>query len=149
MLCLAMICAARVMHQNLLMSILKAQMSFFDTTPLGRILNRFSKDIDSIDSTMPLGVKAFLNCMVPAFSILFIVSYTTPILLVILIPILILLVSLQVIYLYNHLIETHLAQNILKFRSNTRKRNFILGRRFNYIKPLILRNSSRNCRLDI
>jgi len=28
-------------------------MAFFDTTPLGRIINRFSKDIDDVDSRIP------------------------------------------------------------------------------------------------
>lgn len=39
------ITAARKLHENLLMNILRSPMSFFDTTPIGRIINRFSKDI--------------------------------------------------------------------------------------------------------
>ncbi|KAJ2233989.1 hypothetical protein IWW45_003763 [Coemansia sp. RSA 485] len=36
-------------HQRALQRVLCSPMSFFDTTPLGRILNRFTRDIDSLD----------------------------------------------------------------------------------------------------
>jgi len=32
-------------------------MAFFDTTPLGRIINRFSKDIDEVDLMIPSHIK--------------------------------------------------------------------------------------------
>ncbi|XP_023240929.1 multidrug resistance-associated protein 1-like [Centruroides sculpturatus] len=45
--------AAVKVHHDLLNRILKAPLSFFDITPIGRIINRFSKDIDSVDSEIP------------------------------------------------------------------------------------------------
>ena len=41
---------ARTFHKSLLWGVMRSPISFFDTTPIGRILNRFSKDIESLDS---------------------------------------------------------------------------------------------------
>ncbi len=41
------------MHKTLLDCVMRSPMSFFDTTPLGRIINRFAKDIDVCDNTLP------------------------------------------------------------------------------------------------
>ena len=45
--------ASRHLHWILLIGILHAPISFFDTTPIGRIINRFSKEIDSVDTVLP------------------------------------------------------------------------------------------------
>ncbi|GAA5861561.1 hypothetical protein JCM8547_008073 [Rhodosporidiobolus lusitaniae] len=45
--------ASRKVHEMLLHSILRAPLRFFDTQALGRIQNRFSKDLEQIDSTLP------------------------------------------------------------------------------------------------
>lgn len=37
-------------------------MEFFDQTPLGRIINRFSKDIEEVDSDLPATLRAFSAC---------------------------------------------------------------------------------------
>ena len=43
---------SHALHQAMLDRIIKAPMSFFDSTPAGRILNRFSKDMDEGELTM-------------------------------------------------------------------------------------------------
>lgn len=52
--------ASRVMFKRAMYRVLRAPMSFFDTTPLGRITNRFSKDIDVMDNTLTDSIRMYL-----------------------------------------------------------------------------------------
>ena len=71
-------------------------MSFFDTTPLGRIVNRFSKDIDTLDVNIPTYSQSMLTTLAPLISTLIIIVYSTPIFLVVLVPLAIFIVFLNV-----------------------------------------------------
>jgi ABC-type multidrug transport system fused ATPase/permease subunit len=53
--------AAKNLHETAISRIIRAPTSFFDSTPLGRIINRFSKDQDSIDNTLMDAFRMFLN----------------------------------------------------------------------------------------
>ena len=88
--------ASKTLHNQLLENILRSPMSFFDTTPLGRILNRFSKDINIIDETLPRSVRSFLATLFNVFSTIIVVSIATPIFLVVIIPMTIIYILVQV-----------------------------------------------------
>ncbi|KAJ3112059.1 hypothetical protein HDU96_004984 [Phlyctochytrium bullatum] len=51
--------AARTLHFDALNNILRSPVLFFDTNPLGRILNRFSRDQDIVDNTLPDAIRLF------------------------------------------------------------------------------------------
>ena len=47
------ISGSRVLHNRMLASVLRAPVRFFDTNPVGRVLNRFSNDTGSLDNLLP------------------------------------------------------------------------------------------------
>lgn len=53
---------ARLLHVTMLRRIIQAPMRFFDTTPVGRVLNRMSSDTAAIDSNLPSKVQ-ILFCL--------------------------------------------------------------------------------------
>ncbi|XP_048402987.1 ATP-binding cassette sub-family C member 12 isoform X2 [Stegostoma tigrinum] len=53
--------ASSTLHDNVFYKILHCPMKFFDTTPIGRIINRFSKDMDEIDVRLPFQAENFLQ----------------------------------------------------------------------------------------
>lgn len=51
------------MHDRLVTSIIAAKCSWFDATPVGRIINRFSSDIDAVDQEMMFTLAYFMDCV--------------------------------------------------------------------------------------
>jgi len=96
---LACAAASKTIHENLLDKVMHSPMSFFDTNPIGRILNRFSSDIDTVDQTIPFQMDDLMNCVLEVAAILVIISYTTPWFILVLIPLSIIYVFLQKLYI--------------------------------------------------
>jgi ABC-type multidrug transport system fused ATPase/permease subunit len=51
--------SSRVMLSKAIYRVLRAPMSFFDTTPLGRITNRFSRDVDTMDNNLADAIRMY------------------------------------------------------------------------------------------
>lgn len=54
--------AAEKLHAMSLISVLRSPNAFFDTTPVGRILSRFSSDINTIDISLPQHLRQGMFC---------------------------------------------------------------------------------------
>lgn len=60
---LGTLAAARSLHAALLAGVLRApSIGFFDCTPVGRVLNRFSKDVDVLDNVLPMTLRGWTSC---------------------------------------------------------------------------------------
>ena len=70
--------ASRTIHTRLLESVSRAKLQFFDTTPLGQLMNRFSKDIEAIDQDVAPVAVGLLGCLFSMISIVILISVITP-----------------------------------------------------------------------
>ncbi len=59
---------------------------FCDIFILGRIVNRFSKDLDIVDVNIPMTIRMWLGTGSGVFTTLFVISYSTPLFLIVIIP---------------------------------------------------------------
>jgi len=75
--------AARFFHKLLLRRVLNAPMSFFDTTPIGRVISRFSKDINAVDDSL---TESFKDALRSTFGVVCNVAVTVMVIPWLLIP---------------------------------------------------------------
>ncbi|XP_078614097.1 ATP-binding cassette sub-family C member 5-like isoform X5 [Branchiostoma floridae x Branchiostoma japonicum] len=85
--------ASSNLHDKVFRSVFRSPMSFFDTTPTGRILNRFSKDLDEVDVRLPFQAEMFLQNSCQLLLSIAMVAYALPYFLIAIVP-------LTVIFMY-------------------------------------------------
>lgn len=75
---LASLRASWNIHSRLLESVTRAKFKFFDSTPLGQLMNRFSKDIESVDQEVAPIAVGLLGCLASMIGIVILISVITP-----------------------------------------------------------------------
>ncbi|XP_067207174.1 multidrug resistance-associated protein 1 isoform X3 [Linepithema humile] len=79
--------AARQMHIMMLRAVMRAPLTFFDTTPIGRIISRFAKDVDILDTSLPPQISDTIYCLFEVIATLVVISYSTPVFIAVILPI--------------------------------------------------------------
>ncbi|XP_037321898.2 canalicular multispecific organic anion transporter 1 [Pungitius pungitius] len=90
--------ASRTLHSRLLNNILRVPMVFFDTTPIGRVVNRFAKDIFTVDEAIPQSFRSWLLCLLGVLGTLFVICLATPFFTIVIIPLTLLYYFVQRFY---------------------------------------------------
>ncbi|XP_034128593.1 multidrug resistance-associated protein 1 isoform X5 [Drosophila guanche] len=78
---------SKELHERLLHYVFRWPMELFDTTPLGRVVNRFSKDVDTIDNTLPVLWRVVISQAFAVLATIVVISMSTPIFLAVVVPI--------------------------------------------------------------
>lgn len=71
--------AGRIMHEVLLAAVMHLPLQFFDTTPVGRVLARFSKDTDVLDESLPFQISDTIYCIFEVIAAGLLLSHCFPV----------------------------------------------------------------------
>ncbi|XP_068143958.1 ATP-binding cassette sub-family C member 10 [Drosophila tropicalis] len=103
--------AAIYMHELLLKRVMFAKFNFFDITSVGRILNRFSSDTNTVDDSLPFILNILLAQLVGLIGALFVSLYAMPWLGLVVVPMVPIYLNLQQRY-------RHASRDIKRLSSN-------------------------------
>ncbi|XP_076004890.1 ATP-binding cassette sub-family C member 4-like isoform X2 [Genypterus blacodes] len=101
------------LHNRMFSAILRTPVRFFDINPIGRILNRFSKDIGLLDSNMPLSFVNFIQVLLQILGVVAVASSVIPWILIPVVPLL-----LVFLYVRRYYLQT--SRDIKRLEATTR-----------------------------
>ncbi|XP_022797867.1 multidrug resistance-associated protein 4-like [Stylophora pistillata] len=93
-----LLCSERL-HDNMVFAILQAPVVFFDSNPVGRILNRFSKDIGCLDEQLPRTFQLAIDALLIVLASTIVPTIINPWLTFVLIPLIVVAIYLSTYYL--------------------------------------------------
>lgn len=112
-LALGCIYSAKALHEFLARKTMRFPMDYFDTTPLGRILNRFSKDVDTVDNILPLNIRLMLVQFFSVLATVTVICISTPAFLAAIVP-------MALIYWFAQRFYVATSRQLMRLESVTR-----------------------------
>jgi ABC-type multidrug transport system fused ATPase/permease subunit len=70
--------ASSTLHNRLIQTVARAKFKFFDVTPLGQLMNRFSKDLEAVDQEVAPSAIGIVSCMLAIVVTVVLISAITP-----------------------------------------------------------------------
>ena len=87
------------LHDKMVLAILQAPVLFFDLNPVGRILNRFSKDVGCLDELLPKTFLVSIQFVLLVLASIIVPTVTNPWLLLLDVPLIVLVLYISKYYL--------------------------------------------------
>eukprot|EP00064_Thunnus_orientalis_P009638 superscaffoldBa00001238_g9663 len=105
--------SAQTLHNSMFSAVLRTPVRFFDVNPIGRILNRFSKDISQMDSMLPITFVDFYQLFLQNVGVVAVAASVIPHILIAVIPLLFIFLYLRRFYLQT-------SRDVKRLESTTR-----------------------------
>ncbi|XGW22458.1 hypothetical protein V3C99_005022 [Haemonchus contortus] len=107
------VAASLSLHKPLFHNILRSPLSHFDVTPLGRILNRLGKDMETVDLRLSSNFRFLAVAFMNVLQTCIIISISTPLFILVIVPIF-------VIYLLILRYFIHCSRQLQRLTASTR-----------------------------
>uniref|UniRef100_A0A8C3A5R4 Cystic fibrosis transmembrane conductance regulator n=1 Tax=Cyclopterus lumpus TaxID=8103 RepID=A0A8C3A5R4_CYCLU len=91
--------SVQTLHDRMFNSILRTHVRFFDINPIGRVLNRFSKDIGQLDTSMPWTFVDSFQVFLQVIGVICVVVSVIPWIIILVLPLLGIFLSLRYYFL--------------------------------------------------
>uniref|UniRef100_A0A452EJ78 Multidrug resistance-associated protein 1-like n=1 Tax=Capra hircus TaxID=9925 RepID=A0A452EJ78_CAPHI len=91
--------ASRVLHAQLLDNVLHLPLQFFETNPIGQVINRFTKDMFIIDMRFHYYLRTWVNCTLDVIGTVLVIVGALPLFILGVIPLVFLYFTIQRYYM--------------------------------------------------
>lgn len=87
-----------MIHRQAISNLIRAPLRYFDTTPLGRIVNRFSRDQDAMDTTLIESLRMLFTTLSTSVAVVAFICYAIPLFAILFVPMMGIYYFIQVLY---------------------------------------------------